>query len=103
MVFFIGKLVENFQNEFISYDLILVLCALIAYVHIFEAAACLLCQTADFKFCTGSLKLISANLIHALSAGMETRLDKTETGVQSCPSYAAKHVDVQINLVLKPI
>lgn len=38
------------------------------------------CQTAVFKFCTGSLKLISANLIHALSAGMETRLDKTETG-----------------------
>lgn len=59
--------------------------------------------SCDFKFCTGSLKPISANLIHVLSAGMEKRLDKTETGEQSCPSYAAKHVDVQINLVLKPI
>lgn len=97
------KLIKNLQGEFISNHLILVLCALIADMHIFQAAARLLCQTADFKFCTGSLKLISANLIHALSAGMETRLDKTETGEQSCPSYAAKHVDVQINLVLKPI
>lgn len=80
MVSFIRKLVENLQDEIISNHLILVLRALIAYMHIFPAAARLLCQTAVFKFCTGSLKLISANLIHALSAGMETRLDKTETG-----------------------
>lgn len=103
MVSFIRKLVENLQDEIISNHLILVLRALIAYMHIFPAAARLLCQTAVFKFCTGSLKLISANLIHALSAGMETRLDKTETGVQSCQSYAAQHEDVQINLVSKPI
>lgn len=75
MVFFIRKFVENLQDEFISNYLILVLCALIAYMHVFQAAARLLCQTADFKFCTGSLKHISVNHIHALSAGMETRFE----------------------------
>lgn len=35
--------------------------------------------------------------------GWRHDLNKTEKGVQSCASYAAKHVDVQINLVLKPI
>lgn len=36
------KLIKNLQDEFISNHLILVLCALIAYVRMFQAAAHLL-------------------------------------------------------------